>query len=67
MHPRFRMSIPCRYCKGTTRIRYTMRGQTYEHECTSCNRTGIDGDPGVGLVVVIVFLLIFIGVLVWAL
>jgi DnaJ-class molecular chaperone len=32
---------PCRYCKGTRRI--TLQGTSFE--CTSCNGTGIDGDP----------------------
>lgn len=38
---------PCRYCHGTARItyRHPTRAAFMDHECTSCNGTGIDGDP----------------------
>jgi hypothetical protein len=45
---------PCRYCKGTARI----KGDFGEHECTSCNGTGIDGEPFYGLLALIGFMLV---------
>lgn len=37
---------PCRYCHGTARVTYTASsGVKHVDECTSCNGTGIDGDP----------------------
>jgi hypothetical protein len=38
---------PCRYCKGTARINGVLEG---EHDCTSCNGTGIDGEPLFGCI-----------------
>ena len=54
---------PCRYCKGTTRI----KGDFPEHECTSCNGTGIDGDPFYGLVVLAAFAIILAIVVIFTL
>lgn len=37
---------PCRYCHGSRQITFTREdGAKLVHECTSCNGTGIDGDP----------------------
>jgi DnaJ-class molecular chaperone len=43
---------PCRYCKGTCFIKW----EGGEHECTSCNGIGIDGNSR-GL---IIFMLLWI-------
>jgi hypothetical protein len=46
---------PCRYCKGTARTKNPF-GPDYE--CTSCNGTGIDGEPAYGCAVLAAFLIV---------
>lgn len=46
---------PCRYCHGR-------RGG-----CTSCNGTGIDGNPRIGLLIVILSALLTVGGILWVL
>lgn len=56
----------CRYCGGTTRITLRSKGgMPHTHACTSCNGTGIDGDPRGALVAMVVSGLAFVGGLIW--
>lgn len=53
---------PCRYCKGAARIKW----EGGEHECTSCNGTGIDGEPLALLYIIAIWIvLLCIGGLIW--
>ncbi len=46
---------PCRYCHGTSRITGYLEG---EHECTSCNGTGVDGEPAWLVIYLILFIVV---------
>lgn len=60
---------PCRYCKGTARItyRHPIRDTVHGHDCTSCNGTGIDGDPRGALVVLLLSALALCAFVTWML
>lgn len=45
---------PCRYCKGAARIKW----EGGEHECASCNGTGIDGEPAYGCALIAAFMIV---------
>lgn len=50
-------SRPCRYCHGKAKNNGYPEG---EHECTSCNGTGMDGEPAY----LVIYLLLFVAAVV---
>lgn len=59
---------PCRYCKGTARItfRHPTRDAICGHECTSCNGTGIDGNPRWAIGIMLLSVVVGLAVIAWA-